>query len=176
MEELNAPLYNAVRAASGATARFCMPGHSGASDGGVLAGAPYDFTEVEGLDNLSCPTGVIFEAERLAAKAQGCAKTLSVTEGSTVCMHIALSVAKERGAVGYIGDMHRSFFGGCALLGIEPIGYESAEDFVQKTSESRNVSSVFYTSPDYFGNVVKDDELIGLCKKKGILTVTEPRI
>ena len=173
MEELNAPLYNAVRAASGATARFCMPGHSGASDGGVLAGAPYDFTEVEGLDNLSCPTGVIFEAERLAAKAQGCAKTLSVTEGSTVCMHIALSVAKERGAVGYIGDMHRSFFGGCALLGIEPIGYESAEDFVQKTSESRNVSSVFYTSPDYFGNVVKDDELIGLCKKKGILTVTD---
>ena len=173
MEELNAPLYNAVRAASGATARFCMPGHSGASDGGVLAGAPYDFTEVEGLDNLSCPTGVILEAERLAAKAQGCAKTLFVTEGSTVCMHIALSVAKERGAVGYIGDMHRSFFGGCALLGIEPISYESAEDFVQKTSESRNVSSVFYTSPDYFGNVVKDDELIGLCKKKGILTVTD---
>ncbi len=173
MEELNAPLYNAVKAASGATARFCMPGHSGASDGGLLSGAPYDLTEIEGLDNLVCPAGVILEAERLAARAHGCAHTLFVTEGSTVCMHIALSLAKERGEVGYIGGMHRSFFGGCALLGIEPVCYESADDFVKKTAKTRNVSSIFYTSPDYYGNLTDDDGLISFCRERGILTVTD---
>lgn len=173
MQRLYAPLYDAVKAASGATARFCMPGHSGRSDGDVLAGAPFDFTEVEGLDNLACPSGVILEAEKLAAKAQGCAHTLFVTEGSTVCMHIALSVAKDRGAVGYIGNMHRSFFGGCALLGIEPVCYPKVSDFLSENRKTRNVSSIFYTSPDYFGNVADDGELIAFCKKTGILTVAD---
>ena len=172
-QKTNAPLYEAVKRASLTDARFCTPGHSGRGDDGLFASAPYDLTEVEGLDNLSCPSGAILEAEILAAKAQGCAHTLFATEGSTVCMHIALSIAKERGNVGFIGDMHTSFFGGCALLGIEPTGFESVEEFLSKPLKTRNVSSVFYTSPDYFGNVKEDDELIRECEKEGILTVVD---
>lgn len=173
MEEIKAPLYDAVKTASRAVARFCMPGHSGKSDGELLASAPYDYTEVEGLDNLACPSGVILEAERLAAKARGCAHTLFVTEGSTVCMHIALSLAKDRGGVAYIGDMHKSFFGGCALLGIEPTCFENADDFMRNCRKTQNVSSVFYTSPDYFGNVADDGKLVGFCRREGIMTVAD---
>ena len=147
-QKTNAPLYEAVKRASLTDVRFCTPGHSGRGDNGLFASAPYDLTEVEGLDNLSCPSGAILEAEILAAKAQGCAHTLFATEGSTVCMHIALSIAKERGNVGFIGDMHKSFFGGCALLGIEPTGFENDEEILSKTLKTRNVSSVFYNSPD----------------------------
>lgn len=172
-QKTEAPLYEAVKKASCASARFCTPGHSGRADDGLFASAPYDLTELEGLDNLSCPAGAIKRAEELAAKAQGCAHALFATEGSTVCMHIALSLAKERGQVGYIGDMHKSFFGGCALLGIEPTGFESVEDFLSKSPKTRNVSSIFYTSPDYFGNVKEDGALIKECEKDGILTVVD---
>ena len=111
MQELDAPLYNAVKKASAAKARFCMPSHSGSADGKLFSSCAFDYTEVEGLDNLACPSGVILEAEKKAAKSRGCAHTLFVTEGSTVCMHVALSIAKERGAVGCIGGMHKSFYG-----------------------------------------------------------------
>lgn len=172
-QKIEAPLYEAVKRASRAAARFCTPGHSGRADDGLFASAPYDLTELEGLDNLSCPSGVIKRAEELAAKAQGCAHTLFATEGSTVCMHIALSLAKERGDVGYIGGMHKSFFGGCALLGIEPTCFDSVGDFLSKSSKTKNVSSIFYTSPDYFGNVKEDRDLIKKCEEEGIITVVD---
>lgn len=173
MEKLDAPLYNAVQQAAEAQARFCMPSHAGAAQGSLYASCGFDYTEVEGLDNLACPSGVILEAENLAAKAQGCAHTLFVTEGSTVCMHIALSLAKERGTVGCIGDMHKSFYGGCALLGIEPQCYGTIEEFLSKPLKNADVSAIFYTSPDYFGNAADDFRLLDKCKRAGILTVAD---
>ena len=173
MDKLDAPLYNAVKRAASAEARFCMPSHAGTAEGPLFASAPFDFTEVEGLDNLACPSGVILEAEKKAAEAQGVARTLFVTEGSTVCMHIALSLAKAREEVACIGDMHRSFYGGCALLGIAPLCFGSAGEFLRYTRKNGNVSAVFYTSPDYFGNVADDAELVSECAKKGILTVAD---
>ena len=173
MQELDAPLYNAVKKASAAKARFCMPSHSGSADGKLFSSCAFDYTEVEGLDNLACPSGVILEAEKKAAKARGCAHTLFVTEGSTVCMHVALSIAKERGAVGCIGGMHKSFYGGCELLGITPVRFESVADFLENGLKTQTVSSVFYTSPDYFGNVTDDKELLDKCRRAGVLTVTD---
>ena len=173
MQKLDAPLYNAVEKAAGARARFCMPSHAGKAEGTLFASCAFDYTEVEGLDNLACPTGVILEAEKKAAAVQRCAHTLFVTQGSTVCMHIALSVAKDRGEVACIGNMHKSFYGGCALLGISPITFDSVRDFLQFTAKSGNVSAVFYTSPDYYGNVFDDDALIKECEKRGIITVAD---
>ncbi len=173
MERLDAPLYNAVASATGARARFCMPSHAGAAKGALFASCAFDYTEVEGLDNLCCPTGAILQAEEAAAKAQGCARTLFVTQGSTVCMHIVLSIAKERGEVAYVGDMHKSFFGGCRLLSLQPKGYASVDDFLSDIGKNQNVSAVFYTSPDYFGNVTDDARLIRECRKAGIITVAD---
>lgn len=173
MQKLDAPLYNAVEKAAGARARFCMPSHAGKAEGALFASCAFDYTEVEGLDNLACPSGVILEAEKKAAAAQRCAHTLFVTQGSTVCMHIALSVAKDRGEVACIGNMHKSFYGGCALLGISPVTFDSVAEFLQFTAKSGNVSAVFYTSPDYYGNVFDDDALMKECGKRGIITVAD---
>ncbi len=169
-----APLYDAVeKAARTAKARFCMPGHSGSGKGVLFASCALDYTEVPGLDNLACPEGVILEAERLAAAAQGCARTLFVTGGSTTCMHVALSLAKERGNVGCVGKMHKSFYNGCAILGISPVCFADVDDFLSKPLKTQNVSTVFYTSPDYFGNVVDDGKLLEECSENEILTVAD---
>lgn len=149
-----------------------MPSHAGEGEGELFASCAFDYTEVEGLDNLACPDGVILEAEKLAAEAEGCKHALFVTQGSTVCMHIALSLAKERGEVGCIGDMHKSFYGGCALIGINPVRFSDASEFVEKAKEC-GVKSLFYTSPDYFGNVVDDRELLSFCAENGVLTVAD---
>lgn len=173
MERKDAPLYFAVKDVKD-DIRFCMPSHAGLADGGLFASAPYDYTEVSGLDNLLCADGVILQSETLAAKDYKCAHTLYCTCGSTVCMHIALSIAKERGGdIAAIGDMHKSFYGGCNLLSLSPVVFSSVEEFLQNSSKTQNLSAVFFTSPDYYGNVKNTDNLIEYCAKNGILTVAD---
>ncbi len=48
------PLYDKIAERNASLkARFCMPGHCGENDvDGLYASAQYDWTEVEGLDNL----------------------------------------------------------------------------------------------------------------------------
>ena len=70
---------------------FCMPGHKG---GKGFVNTPkgvelykdiikYDVTEVEGVDNLHLPTGIIMEAQNLLADYYGCRKSYFLVNGST---------------------------------------------------------------------------------------------
>ena len=170
MQRYDAPLFNAIdRAAAKAVARFCMPGHSGKGRG-VLSAAGYDLTEIEGLDNMLSPTGVIAEAQDLAARAYGAEHALFFTAGATSAMHTALAVARGKGAVYAVGKLHKSFYGGCELLGIVPVAFDDAAAFI--ASDVRG-GTAFFNYVDYFGNVTDDAPLADLCRRRGITLVAD---
>ena len=167
-----APLYRAVLCLSKRDkVRFHMPGHTGhGKRNGLLAGAPFDLTELEGLDDLHAPRGAIAQAEELLAQACGCRRAYMFTTGSTGCMHAALAFARTRGDILYTGKMHKSFFGGLQLLGLsaEYVPEEQLEERLK-----RGAGSLFFTSPDYFGNTLGGEEKAALCKKYGVISVAD---
>lgn len=170
MQDLNAPLYNAIiKAARDSAARFCMPGHSGKGDG-LYADARYDLTEIAGLDNMLCPEGVIAQAQRLAAEAYGAERALFFTAGATSAVHTALAVAKDKGPVYAIGRLHKSFYGGCDLTGTEPVRFEGIDDFV---ASSVSGGTAFFTYVDYFGNTADDGPLVAFCRARGVTSVAD---
>lgn len=144
------PLYDKIaeyRALDGA--RFCMPGHSGFPAGDIYASAPFDLTEVKGLDNLLDSCGVILDSEKLLADDYGYAHALMLTCGVTSAMHVALNVIKERGGrIIAVGDMHKSFWGGCTLYSLCA---EAVSDVDDVDLSKGKIAAVFVTSPDYFG-------------------------
>jgi len=85
---MNVPIYNALRNYSNSCPTvFHMPGHK------LGKGIPLSFlrdlylmdlTEIPGLDSLYCPSGVIKEAQELAAKAFGADKTFFLVNGSNL--------------------------------------------------------------------------------------------
>lgn len=144
------PLYDKItECCSHTRARFCMPGHGGEGGTGLYACAPFDWTEVKGLDNLLESEDVILQSEKLLAKDYGYEHALMLTCGVTCAMHIALNLAKDRGGrVIAAGDMHKSFWSACALYGIEA---EIADGDESIDATKGKISAVFVTSPDYFG-------------------------
>lgn len=170
MQRYDAPLYNAIdNAAAKAVARFCMPGHSG-NGAGVLSCARWDLTEIEGLDNMLSPEGVIADAQRLAARAYRAEHALFFTAGATSAMHTALAIARDKGNVWAIGRLHKSFYGGCALLGIEPVCFDGIEAFA--ASDARG-GTAFFNYVDYFGCVADDAPLAKFCKERGVTLVAD---
>ena len=79
-----------MTAGEGSGAETCAD--TGAGTGAGLGGGlpndfrAWDFTELPGLDDLHCPTGVILEAQNLAAEAFGADRTFFSVNGSTAAI------------------------------------------------------------------------------------------
>ena len=137
---------------------FHTPGHK-------VSG--WDITELSYSDNLSCPSGCIAAAEQDIAQILGAAKSFILTDGSTCGILSMLYAAKSVGVqkIAVCSASHKSVFNGCALLGITPLVYP------QKTKNSipkgltmsalkdnfgdllAEADALFFTSPDYYGNI-----------------------
>jgi arginine/lysine/ornithine decarboxylase len=127
---VNTPIHDFIKRYAFLGAERChTPGHRGTLN---LA----DITEIDGT------TGIIQESERNAAKLFGAGRTLFSTGGSTLAIYAMLApfagerIAAARGA-------HRSLIDAAILLDLELVRDMSALD----------VSAVFITSIDYYGNV-----------------------
>ena len=167
------PLYDKIAERNASLkARFCMPGHCGENDvDGLYASAQYDWTEVEGLDNLLQSDGVILQSERLLAQSYGYAHALMLTGGSTCAMQIAMLYAKERGgAVVAIGNMHKSFYSAARLFGLDIYCFAD----VRQAEECKElISCVFVTSPDYYGVVTPLKDIKEFAVRKGAALVVD---
>lgn len=152
-----------------------MPGHGGSSLGGekLFSASAFDWTEVEGLDNLLESDDVILESEKLLAKSYGYEYALMLTEGATVAMQIALNVAKNRSLnVAALGDMHKSFWNACSLAGIKAYHADRASE-IYDIGEKADIGAVFVTSPDYFGNVMNLEEIKRAAEDIGALLIVD---
>lgn len=81
----------------------------------------YDLTEVDGLDYLNAPSGVIVEAEKLASQAYGVKNTLFLTNGSTLGNQVSiLAFIKDGQKILVPRNSHQSVFSSLILSGGAP--------------------------------------------------------
>ncbi len=130
MDQSAAPLFDALtRHVNSQSLSFHVPGHKG----GTAAAQEllrawgdrflsYDLTELDHLDDLHAPGGVIAEAEALAAEAFGAAHTFFLTAGATagiIAGILATTLPEDKVIVPR--NVHRSVIGGLALAGATPV-------------------------------------------------------
>ncbi len=162
---------------------FHVPGHKG----GKCAPLPLleflgpavfrlDLTEIEPLDHLANPGGIIKRAMELAAKAFNADQTFFLVNGSTVgVLTIILSMAAPGEEILLSRASHLSACGGLILSGAIPryvrptfqkdFGFWlplTASELEQNLLENPGTRAVFLTSPNYYGVCSNLEEIVNL--------------
>ncbi|OCN01082.1 amino acid decarboxylase [Clostridium sp. W14A] len=185
---MSAPLYSALKnhAALG-RASFHTPGHK--SSPAALPGGLFqlDLTELPDTGSLYDGGGPIEQAEALASKLFGTARTCLSAGGCTLCVQAMFRLAAPNGGkVVCCRKVHRSAVGAMALLGIEPV-WAMPEELVPAVGACEDAKAVYVTSPDYYGRLLDIPAISAACRKKGIpllvdnahgahLMFTEPKL
>jgi len=130
VEQQETPLFSALRRHAEERPRsYHVPGHKGgrAAWPGLLEAwgervFPYDATELESLDDLHAPSGVILEAEQLASRAFGAQKTCFLTGGATAgIIGSVLACCRPGDPVLLPRNVHRSVIAGLILADARPV-------------------------------------------------------
>ena len=147
----------------------------------------WDITELSFSDNLSCPRGCIAEAERDIATILGATKSFILTDGSTAGVLSMLQAAKSLGVktIAVCEASHKSVFNGCMVLGLTPLVYPCEyrekipfaptmyalnEKYGELFSQA---DALFFTSPDYYGNIADWVSIKEYCDKTGKLLLVD---
>ena len=146
-----------------------------------------DITEVDPLDNLHCPEGIIKEAQELLAQTYEVKKAYFVVNGSTAGNLASIFDAFNEGDEVLVErNCHKSVYNGLILRKlkvkyIEPVIHEDKGIFLPPTEkeiykvleECKDVKGIILTYPNYFG-IGYDifDTLIEL-KKKGLKIIID---
>jgi len=146
---------------------FHMPGHKGKNTlinwGEYI---PYiDTTEVDGVDNLLEPRGIIQESQELAAKVFGAKATYYGVNGSTGSNYIALATITKPGDKVLIQrNCHKSIYNALILNRLNPVymypkyneNYNVLtgivpEDIEEILTQQPDIKAVVMTYPNYYG-------------------------
>lgn len=154
---------------------FHMPGHKGKNT--LIEWGKYipyiDTTEVEGMDNLLEPRGIIKESQELAAKVYGAKTTIYGVNGSTGSIYIALSAITKPGDKVLIQrNCHKAVYNAMILNRLNPIyiypNYNEEhnvltgldpDEIEEILLDNQDIKAVVMTYPNYYG-VCSDIEKI----------------
>ncbi|MDD2417770.1 MAG: aminotransferase class V-fold PLP-dependent enzyme [Oscillospiraceae bacterium] len=174
----SAPFYSALlKYATKERASFHTPGHKGHA--GLLEGLTsltLDLTELPDTADLFGGGDAIEQAEKLASQAFGSALTLFSSGGCTLCIQTMLLLcAGGGGRVIFARNCHRSAVNAAAILGITPVwvmptgnkGQVTEKDIRDILKVEADISAVYITSPDYYGNLADISAISGLCRAAG---------
>lgn len=138
----------------------------------------FDITEVEGMDYLHKPEGVIQEAQELAAKAFGAKKTFFLINGSTVGNLVMLvSTLNPQDKVILQRNSHRSIIGGLAVFDLIPVYIQSEiheytgipwgikPETYEEVVKKNGTKVSFITSPNYYGMCENIEEILKIGRK-----------
>ncbi len=166
---------------------FCMPGHKAGR--GFLStpiGKEFiknflacDITEVEGVDNLHKPEGIIKEASELLTKFYGSKKSYFLVNGSTIGnLAMIFSSFNEGDQVLVERNCHRSIFNAIIMRKLKPIYINNIindtlnapvcidlEHFLQVLNSNKNAKGIIVTYPNYYGICSNLKYIIEECKK-----------
>mgnify|MGYP000009510475 CR=1 FL=1 len=140
-----------------------------------------DITEVDPLDNLHCPEGIIKEAQDLLAKTYGSKKAYFVVNGSTAGNLASIFDAFNEGYEVLVErNCHKSIYNGLILRKlkvryIEPVIHEDKGLFLPPTEKEiykalegcNNPKGIILTYPNYFGIGYKVFDILRKLKEKG---------
>ena len=146
-----------------------------------------DITEVDPLDNLHCPEGVIKEAQELLAKTYDVKKAYFVVNGSTAGNLASIFDAFNEGDEVLVErNCHKSVYNGLIFRKlkvkyIEPVIHEDKGIFLPPTEkeiykalgESKNVKGIILTYPNYFGIGYDIFNTLIELKKKGLKIIID---
>lgn len=191
---LRAPLFDEmVRHSQNIKGNFYVPGHK---QGHFFDAEGYDWfkkvlmldaTEVGMLDDLHAPTGVIREAECLAADAFRARDTLFLVGGSTVGnLAAVLALCNKGDELVALRSSHQSVFNAAILAGIKvhflslnlnkETGLEKPiypDELTHLLSKRPKVKAVLITSPSYYGTVQPINKLAVICHKYGVPMIVD---
>ena len=174
---MNTPIHDFLENyAKSGTVRLHMPGGKGLM-------YPYDITEISGADELYDCAGIIRASERNAAALFGAADTCYSCGGATLAIQAMLSAAcevtgKRKIAAGRFS--HKSLVNAAILLDLditwiypeEFLGCALPNDAAEAAIDS-DTAAVFVNSVDYLGGEADIAALSEVCKKRGVLLLTD---
>ena len=166
--------------------RLHMPGHKGVCKFLKPLGGKRDITEIPGADFLYRPQGLILSLEERYEALYNSDCMLS-TQGSTLCIQTMLALLKGRpGKLLAARNAHASFFNACALLDLQPLFLPlnidentqlpkpvTADQIEEKLKTNPDISSLYITSPDYYGQMADLSSIASLCKEKNLLLLVD---
>lgn len=168
-KSLNIPIYKALKSyIEEKPTPFHMPGHKmgkGIPEDWSKFMGKMDLTEIGGLDNLHFPTGVIKEAQELAASAFGALETYFLVNGSSVGIHASIMTVCNPGDKIIVSrDCHRSVIGGVFLAGAHPVyvpvkvdenykmpTFLNTKVLAEALEANPDARAVLITRPNYYG-------------------------
>ena len=159
-----------------------MPGHQRKKDMGTALPYAYDYTEVDELDNLHAPEGILQEAMNRTAAYYGCSDCFYLVNGSSSGLQAGIFTLLEEGdEVVVARNCHRSVFYALSLRkakihfllpefweDFSCFGSISPKEVERLLREFPKSKALIFTSPSYEG-VVSDVEAIArLCHENGL--------
>ncbi len=182
-------LYDAIKAYSrGGSLPMHMPGHK--RNTSLLGGdLPYniDFTEINGLDNLHNPTGIIKNAQEKAAALYDCDKAFLLVNGSTCGILAAVhSTVRYGGDVIMARGSHKSVYNAVALRGAKAhyiypptdnltgVCASVTPDSVEEAfHECPQAQTVIVTSPTYEGVISDISAIANIAHSHGVPLIVD---
>ncbi|MGE5808970.1 MAG: aminotransferase class I/II-fold pyridoxal phosphate-dependent enzyme [Nitrospirota bacterium] len=194
-EQFRTPLFDAmVNLAESRKVSFHTPGHK--SGKGIstrfrkFVGPrifSIDLTTLDEVDSLQNPTGVIKEAQELAARAAGADRSYFLVNGTTVGNHAMVASSTGPGDKVLIArNCHRSVLTGLIMSGAQPVFFQPAFDRDLKLTlnvpfetakaaidANPGARALLLTSPNYYGLCADIERIIPYARDKGLLVFVD---
>ena len=159
-----------------------MPGHQRKRDMGTALPYDYDYTEVEELDNLHAPEGILQEAMNRTAAYYGCSDCFYLVNGSSSGLQAGIFTLLEEGdEIVVARNCHRSVFYALSLRkakihfllpefweDFSCFGSVSLKEVERLLREFPKSKALIFTSPSYEGVVSDVEGIARLCHKNGL--------
>lgn len=166
---------------------FSMPGHKGAkgSNSSDIYGMMYDnllsmdITEVDGVDNLHNPEGIIKEAQQALSDFYGSQESYFLINGSTVGNLVMIfSSFNEGDKIIIERNCHKSIFNAVILRKLVPVYVKNKfsekinaplsidmEHFHNVIEENRDAKGIVITYPNYYGTCCDLKKIVDEARK-----------
>ena len=159
-----------------------MPGHQRNEEMGTALPYAYDYTEVEELDNLHAPEGILQEAMNRTAAYYGCSDCFYLVNGSSSGLQAGIFALLEEGdEVVVARNCHRSVFYALSLRkakihfllpefweDFSCFGSVSLKEVERLLREFPKSKALIFTSPSYEGVVSDVEGIARLCHENGL--------
>jgi arginine decarboxylase len=194
-EQFRTPLFDAmVNLAESRKVSFHTPGHK--SGKGIstrfrkFVGPrifSIDLTTLDEVDSLQNPTGVIKEAQELAARSAGADRSYFLVNGTTVGNHAMIASTTGPGDTVLIArNCHRSVLTGLIVSGAQPVFFQPAfdrdlkltlnvtfDDAKQAIDAHPEARTLLITSPNYYGLCADIERIIPYAREKGMIVLVD---
>ena len=159
-----------------------MPGHQRNAEMGASLPYAYDYTEVEELDNLHAPEGILQEAMNRTAAYYGCSDCFYLVNGSSSGLQAGIFALLEEGdEVVVARNCHRSVFYALSLRkakihfllpefweDFSCFGSISPKEVERLLREFPKSKALIFISPSYEGVVSDVEGIARLCHENGL--------